>query len=99
MAHDPPMHVALLRLDLRLPGCQTPRQKRRLLEEMVARLRRSFNVSAAEVDRHDRPGEAALAVAAVGPSRGQTREVLQRVAEAVAVHPHAELAAQALHDL
>ena len=93
------MHVALLRLDLRLPGCQTARQKRRLLEEMVGRLRQGFNVSAAEVDGREPPDAAALAVAAVGPSRQATRAVLHRVADAVGVHPHAELVGRAIHDL
>jgi uncharacterized protein YlxP (DUF503 family) len=93
------MHTATLRLELRVDACETVRQKRRLLEEMVAHLRRHFNVSAAEVDRLDRPSEAVLAVAAVGRTRRESREVLQRVAEAVGVHPHAHLVSQALYEM
>ncbi len=93
------MNVATLRLELRVGDCLTLRQKRRRLRGIVDRLRRHFNVSIAEIDRHDRPSEAVLGVAAIGASRREAREMLIRVADAVNAHPRAELVGTALREV
>ena len=88
------MNVATLRLELRVGDCSTLRQKRRRLRRIVDRLRRHFNVAAAEVGALDRPSEAVLGFASVGATRREARDVLIRVAEAVAAHPRAEVLAR-----
>ena len=88
------MTVSLLYLDLRVLGCQSSREKRRLMRAIMDKLRQHFNVSVAEVDRDSGPGLARLAVAALAPARREAREALGRVADAVAVHPRVELLRQ-----
>ncbi len=85
------MHVATVLLRLRLDDCSTPRQRRRAFDAITEKLRRHFNVSLAEVSPGRSPDEGILAAAAVGRSRREAREVLERVADAVAAHPHAAL--------
>ncbi len=93
------MHVATLRLTLRLAECRTLRQKRRLLHSMIDKLRRHFNIAATEVHHLDSPTESRLGIVTVGRSRRETREVLLRVAEAIGAHPHAELLDHEIEDL
>lgn len=93
------MPIVALRLELRFAGCGSAREKRRLLEDTINKLRRHFNVSAAEVDRLDDPAASVLAVAAVGRSRREAHDVLARVADALAVHPNAEVGAGTIRDL
>ncbi|MBX6311679.1 MAG: DUF503 domain-containing protein [Isosphaeraceae bacterium] len=93
------MHVAVLVLELRFGDCRTLRQKRRRLEKIIAKVRRHFNVAMLEVDRHDRPEESILGVAAVGRARREAREVLERIADALGCHPRAELVRHAIRDL
>jgi uncharacterized protein YlxP (DUF503 family) len=90
------MHLAALRLELRIKACKNARVKRKRIRLILIKLHKHFNISVAEVDRHEHPNESVLAVAAVAESRREVRELLERVADALAVHPRAELLAQAL---
>jgi uncharacterized protein YlxP (DUF503 family) len=85
------MTVATLRLDLRVVNCRSPEEKRRRMRAMMDKLHRSFNVSVAAVDDHQDPLALTLAVVAVAAARRQVRELLERVADAVAVYPGAEV--------
>jgi uncharacterized protein YlxP (DUF503 family) len=85
------MHVATLRLQLRVRDCTSVRVKRRRVRAILEKLHKHFNVSVAEVDRVDHPSESVLAVAAVDRGRREVRERLERVVEALSVHPRAEL--------
>ncbi len=93
------MRVATLRLELLVIGCPTLREKRRCMQAIIGKLRRHFNVSVAEVDRHDRPSEVVLGVAAVGTTRREAREILDRVADAVGVYPRATLVRHDIHEV
>lgn len=85
------MHAATLRLELRLRDCANRRQKRRLMHEVLDKLRRHFLVAIAEVDRDVEPGAATLGVAAIALARRDVEETLDRVVEAVSTHPRLEL--------
>ncbi len=85
------MTVAVLRLELLVGDCHTPRGKRRRMRAIMDKLHRHFNVSVAEADLDGDPARAVLVVAAASRSRREAREVLARVADAVAAHPRAEL--------
>ncbi len=59
------MHVGVLSLELRLPGCTSLKQKRSRLKPLLAALHREFNISAAEIDRNDSHALAFVACAVV----------------------------------
>lgn len=85
------MHVALLRLELRVDACRALAQKHRFLRAMIKKIHKHFNVAVAEVDRFDLPTESVLGVVALTRNRAESRKLLVHVAEAVAAHPHAML--------
>jgi hypothetical protein len=92
------MHVAALRLELRLSDCTARHHKRRRMREIVDRLHRHFNVSLAEVDLEDLVDRSVLGVSVVAPSRREALESVERVAEAVQAHPLVEVVQLVLHE-
>jgi uncharacterized protein YlxP (DUF503 family) len=85
------MHLAALRLEIRVKHCASARVKRRRVRAIVEKLHRHFNISVAEVGLQDHPSDSTLAAAAVAETRREAREPLERVADALAVHPRVEL--------
>ena len=83
------MYVAILRIELRIG--EGTRAKQRTVRAIVDKIHRHFNVSVAEVDRSSHASESVLGVAAVAASRREVREILDRVTDAVASHPRAEV--------
>lgn len=75
------MPVAILRVRLRLFGVQTLKEKRAILAGLLVRLRREFNVSAAELGELDNPEEALLGFAHLSSSGAYSDGVLQRLLE------------------
>ncbi len=47
------MSIAVLTLQLRLPGCKSLKEKRGRLKPLISRLHREFNISVAELGRLD----------------------------------------------
>jgi uncharacterized protein YlxP (DUF503 family) len=72
--------VAALLIRLHLPGCASLKEKRGRIKPLLARLRREFNVSVAEMDRQDAWQEAVIACAMVGTGRAHLESALQTVA-------------------
>jgi uncharacterized protein YlxP (DUF503 family) len=93
------MTVATLRLDLRFRDCLTPRDARRQIQTIMDKLHKHFNVSVADADLTGDPGATLLLVAAVGRTKRDARETLERVADAVAAHPRAEVLGLAVTEL
>lgn len=59
------MPVAVLRLSLHLPGCNSLKEKRGRLLPLINRMRREFNVSVTEIAEQDTWQTAVLACAMV----------------------------------
>jgi len=76
--------VGLLVIELYVPGITSLKQKRGVVKPLIARLRKEFNVSVAEIDDNDQLGHAVLGVACVSPSADYAHGLLTRVAESVA---------------
>lgn len=93
------MTVATLRLELRVGSGDSLREKRRRIQAIQTKLRQHFNISIAEDGRVDDPAHATLVVAVVGRSRRETRETLDRVADALAAYPRAELLSQVITEV
>jgi uncharacterized protein YlxP (DUF503 family) len=61
------------------------------MRAIMEKIHRYFNVSVAAEDDDRDPSLATLAVVAVARTRREARELLDRVADAVAAYPRAEL--------
>jgi uncharacterized protein YlxP (DUF503 family) len=73
--------IAALSLRLRLPQCSSLKEKRGRIKPLMARLRREFNVSVAEMDLQDKRNEAVIACAMVNSDAVTLRQSLQTVAK------------------
>jgi len=75
------MYVGLLTLELRLPGCDTLKEKRHRLRGVIERVRSKFNVSASEVGKMDAHRSAEVAITMVNRDRQMIEQVFSRVEE------------------
>jgi hypothetical protein len=75
--------VGLGTWELHLSGCQSLKDKRRILKSLKDRLHQRFNVSVAETGHQDRWQLAELACCVVATDRRQAESVLTAVSEAV----------------
>jgi len=88
------MVIGLLTLDLHFPGSRSLKDKRQVLRGLVARIRKRFNVSVAEVEHQDLWQRAGLAVVAVNTDHGHLEATLSSVAAEAASTRDAELVGQ-----
>jgi uncharacterized protein len=84
------MHVAAVRIELRIPGPRSLKGKRAVLRPVVARLRR-LEVAVSEVDHQDAWQRAAIGVAVVAPQASRLEEVIGAVKRAVNGDPTIEV--------
>ena len=73
------MVIAYAVFDLHLPGSRGLKEKRMVLASLKSRIRREFEVSAAEVEHQDLLQRAALGVAAVGPDQVPLDALMQKI--------------------
>jgi uncharacterized protein YlxP (DUF503 family) len=73
------MAIALLSVELFLPGARSLKDKRMVLRRLKDRLGR-FNVAVAEVEHHDLWQRAGLAIVAIGTSQAHVDQQLSTVA-------------------
>ena len=73
------MKIGVLILHIRLPGCSSLKEKRGRLKPLLTSLQRQFNLSAAEVDYHDKWQDALIACAMVNNQHDQVQRVLDKV--------------------
>lgn len=73
------MAVGLLRVRLKLYDTETLKDKRSILEGLLIRTRREFNVSAAELDLTDDPGAALLGFAHLSNNGRYSDQVLMNL--------------------
>ncbi len=84
------MVIGSLEVRLLVRESRTLKDKRQVVRSVLDRMRNAFNVSAAEVDTHDDVKVATLAFAAVGFETAAVQGALQKIVEALRVHPVAE---------
>ncbi|MFQ5946604.1 MAG: DUF503 domain-containing protein [Anaerolineae bacterium] len=77
------MVVGVCTVELDLPGVRSLKEKRGILKPLLHKVRREFNVSAAEVDGNDLWKSAVLGISCVSSSReyahGLLGEVVKRI--------------------
>lgn len=81
------MLLGTLELQLRLEGCYSLKDKRRIIRSLMDKTRRDFGISVAEVDDQDLWNVATIGVAAVGNSAAHVESILQHTLEAFESHP------------
>ena len=83
--------AALCRIDLRIPGCTSLKEKRHVVKALTASLRQRFNVAVAEVDHQDLWQRTAIAVSSVGAEGYQLRKVMHAVERHIGTFPAVEM--------
>jgi len=72
--------LGTLTLHLHIPTCASLKEKRGRIKPLLSRLRREFNVSAAELDYQDKWQEALIGCAMIGNERRHLESGLRVVA-------------------
>lgn len=85
------MHVLAVEIDLRLPGCQSLKDKRAILRPLLDGLRNRHPVAVSEVDHQDQWQRAAIGLAAVSSSPGHARQVIDEAERFVWSFPELEV--------
>lgn len=73
------MHVAALRIELRIRDARSLKEKRHTVKSVIAQLTGTFGVAAAEVADQDKWQKATIGVAAVAPQHGHVVRLLHSV--------------------
>jgi uncharacterized protein YlxP (DUF503 family) len=73
------MVIGALEVQLMIGGAQSLKDKRRVLRSLKDRIRRTFNVSVAEVEDNDKWQSAVLGVVTVSNDKAHANEVLSKV--------------------
>ncbi len=73
------MSLGLLTLHIQIPGCASLKEKRGRLKPLLARLRREFNVSVAELDYLDSWQNALIGCSLISNDHKHTQRSLQKV--------------------
>lgn len=84
------MVIGSLTARLLVRDSRTLKDKRQVVRSILDRIKHAFNVSVAEADTHDDVKVATLAFAAVGFETAAVQGTLQKIADALRVHPVAE---------
>ena len=77
------MKVALCRISLRLHGTQSLKEKRRISQSLITRVRSKFNVAIAEVEDNDRLHWLTLGVSYVSNDARHANEVISKLVDYV----------------
>ena len=80
------MVIGACSVELHLPGNGSLKDKRRVLKPVLARLRREYNLAAAEVDRNDMWQSAVIAIVTVANEPGRVTAVLERAVRWIEAH-------------
>ena len=73
------MRVGVSQITLRLPACHSLKEKRQVLQSLMARVRNQFQVAIAEVDEQDNWHTTILGVTCVSNSSQHLESVLAHV--------------------
>ncbi len=85
------MVIGSLRVRLLLRESRSLKDKRQVVRSIKDRLRNDFNVSVSEVEAQDNRQLVVLGLALVGNEAYAVRTTLEKIVEALRVHPVAEL--------
>jgi len=85
------MHVALLQVEIHIPGCRSLKRKRSVIKRLVNLVRSKHNVSIAEIGNHDTWQTAQFGLVTVNNKSEHADLVLQRVIREIGHFEESEL--------
>lgn len=85
------MVIGLLTLDVHFPGARSLKDKRQVLRSLMARVRKRFNVSLAEVDHQELWQRAQIAVVGVNTDQAHLDSTLDKILEEACGTPALEV--------
>ena len=85
------MHVLAVEIDLRLPQCQSLKEKRSVLRPVLEGLRNRHPVAVSEVDHQDLWQRAAIGMAAVSATPTHAQEMMDEAERFVWSFPELEV--------
>lgn len=91
------MRVGTCLVHLHVTNSLSLKDKRQVIKSLIDRLRRSFNVSVAEVGATDKWQEAELALACVSNSSKRANQVLTQAADWIERNPNVEVVEIEMH--
>ena len=77
------MHVGVCRVSLRLPGNRSLKDKRRITQSLVSKIRAKFNVAVAEVEDNDLWQRLTLGISCVSNDSRHANEIISKVVQFV----------------
>ncbi len=83
--------IGALRLQLHLPGCNTLKDKRRIIKGLNQRVRQKYQVAVAEIGSQDRPAFCEIEIASVANERAQVHRVLTAVSRVYEQQPELDI--------
>ena len=83
MAHA---FVTLCTIDLSLEGVHSLKEKRSVIKSLITRIRKQFNIAAAEVDYHDVWQSSQIAIVSVSNNAAHANKVVETVLEWIEIH-------------
>jgi uncharacterized protein YlxP (DUF503 family) len=81
------VHIAALQVDLEITDGRTLKDKRQVIRSLLDRVRRRFNVGAAEVGNNDSVRFATLAAVAVANERAFLDSMMAKVSDLIESEP------------
>lgn len=93
------MYAAAIRVELRIRGARSLKEKRRTVKSVIADLRHRFEVSVAEVDHQDLWQRATLGIAIVAPQSGHLDRVINTIERSIRARTDVEVLASAVAHL
>jgi uncharacterized protein YlxP (DUF503 family) len=74
-----PMHIALVQVELRIPGSHSLKNKRGVMKRLINIIRSRHNVAVAEIGKQDAWKSAQLGLVTINTNGENTDRILQRV--------------------
>jgi uncharacterized protein YlxP (DUF503 family) len=85
------MHVGALRVEVRIPGVRSLKEKRRVVKSVIAQISNAHPVAIAEVDHQDLWQRASFGIAAVAPQSGHLDRMLHTIERELRVRQDIEV--------
>lgn len=85
------MHVAAMRIELRIRGAQSLKEKRNIVKAIISHLTSTSGAAVAEVDDLDKWQKATLGIAVVSNQPGHADRMLHSLRRALEARPDVEV--------